>query len=322
MDTVFYHLKLKKNKTAAEVFSKMHNSIKKKSAAKNWRCTVCADSMTIDFGDEKSETFVLRFDGMTADGFCKVAFPLEGDAFDDDKKSEFKLLIAMFYSVKSYCLEIELSDDYDIANELFDSLDYKMVFRELLSDEKQRLDRLYQLGYTSHEDFLLALFAEELGLPEDFEWINVLNPDIRINFAPFPFISSICETYLYETSLLKKKTLHDIYAANNTGDPPSEVYAFILGVGALFKSYDFILNMQGRGAQVSKFYTDKFLPIFVKADNYLKCEYAYRLMQSIYDYCGFTYVVRKNSEQAVRKKFDSGYKFLSANLKSWEELKI
>ena len=178
MDTIFYRLKLKKNKTSADVFSKMQNSIKKKSAAKNWNCTISADSMTIDFGDEKSETFVLHFNGLMADGFCKVDFPLVGDAFDDDKKSEFKLLVAMFYSVKSLCQKIELSDDYDIASELFDSLDYKMVFRELLPNEKQRLDRLYTLGYTSHEDFLLAVFAEEIGLPEDFEWENVLNPDI------------------------------------------------------------------------------------------------------------------------------------------------
>lgn len=273
--------------------------------------------MVIDFGDKKSETFVLKFNDKVADGFCKVAFPMEGELYEDEKKSEFKIFIAMLHSVKPYCTAMEVTDDYEVAEELFNSLDYPMVLRELTDAEKQRLERLYQLGFTNHEDFLLAIFAEDLGLPEDFEWNDVLNPNIRLTYDLYPFISSVCESYLLETSLLGKKTLNEINETKYKGVDMTcaEVYAFSLGVGILFRNYyNFPFNQWGRGAQVSKFYVDKFLPIFEKADAYERCELAYRLMVSIYDFCKFVYVGKAGIEPAPRTKYDSGYKYLSAFL--------
>lgn len=323
-DTIFYDLTLKKNKTADDVFSKIQRAVKKNGPTKRWNCSVESDTMLcIDFGDEKSEPFVLHFIGKTAAGFCKVFFPLPGEPlYEDDKKSELKAFVALLHSIRSCCSEMHVHDDYDIASELFNSMDYKMIFRELTQCETERLDRLFQLGYTDHEDFLLAIFAEELGLPEDFDWLDVLNPGIKIKFDPFPFVSSICETYLYETSLLNKRTLHQIYRSEyaTADDTRAEVYAFILGVGILFKSYSLPVNTHGRGAQVSKYYTDKFLPAFEKADAYEKCRLAYRLMQSIYDYCGFTYVGKENTAQVLRSRYDRKYRFLSANLKSWYDI--
>lgn len=139
-DTIFYDLKLKKNKTANDVFSKIQKSIKKKGPTKNWNCAaVSEDMLSVDFGDGKSEAFVLHFIGNSASGFCKVFFPLPGEAlYEDDKTSEFKALVALLHSVRSYCTEMHVSDDYDIAAELFHSMDYKMAFRELTQSETQR----------------------------------------------------------------------------------------------------------------------------------------------------------------------------------------
>lgn len=322
-DTIFYKLKLKRTKTPMDVFVKMQKSVKKKGPTKNWVCTVDEgnECMVIDFGDEKSETFVLKFNGKLSDGFCKVAFPMEGELFDDEKKSEFRVFISMLHSVKSYCTMIEVSDDYDVAEELFKSLDYTMVFRELTDTEKQRLERLYKLGFTNHEDFLLAIFAEDLGLPEDFKWEDYVNPNIQLYGNSFPYISQICESYLYETSLLKKKRMEEIYAERRayTSDTVAEGYAFALGVGILFKSYyGFPLNQWGRGAQVSKFFVDKFLPVFKTANAYERCELAYRLMVSIYDFCKFVYVGKEGVEPAPRTKYDNSYKYLSEYLPKWD----
>lgn len=312
-DTIFYKLKLKKNKTSSDVFNKLQKSIKKKGPTKNWICSINENQMIIDFCDEKSETFVLQFNGKSANGFCKVNFPMEGELFDDEKKSEFKAFVGMLHSVKSYCIDMEVTDDYDVADELFKSLDYKLVFRELTQTEKNRLDRLYQLGFTNYEDLLLAIFAEDLGMPEDFKWEDYFHNQLKLQGDLWPRISQICEYYLYETSLIKKKRLSETinYQQPNYGDPPSEVYAFALGVGAMYKSYHFQLNMWGRGAQVSRYYTDKFLPVFKTAGNYEKCELAYRYMLSIYDFCKFVYEGKTGVEPEARKKYDNNYKYLS-----------
>ena len=322
-DTIFYKLKLKRTKTPAEVFEKMQRSVKKKGPTKNWACTVDEknECMIIDFGDGESESFALSFENKLADGFCKVAFPLEGELFDDEKKSEFKALLNMIYSARTFFSQMEITDDYDIAEEYLNSLKNKMVFRELKDAEKKRLDRLYKLGFTNYDDLLLAIFAEDLGLPEDFEWKDILNPDIRLNDGSYPFIVSVCENYIFETSLLGKKTLKEIYETKYwwTGMPCAEVYPFSLGVGILFPSYfPFHINSWGMGVQVSKFFIEKFLPVFNTANAYERCELAYRLMVSIYDFCKFKYVGKSVVEPVPRTKFNSGYKYLSAYLPNWK----
>ena len=61
-------------------------------------------------------------------------------------------------------------------------------------------------------------------------------------------------------------------------------------MGKLFSSYDFIDNTWGRGANVTKYYNDKFYPMLVQADDYEKCKLAYQFMLSVYDYCKFKFV--------------------------------
>jgi len=313
-DTIFYTLKLKKNKTPFQVFEKMERFLKNKVPARNWTFEISDDVLIVNFNDGRSETFALRFNEKIAEGFCKVYFPLEGELLEDEKKSEFKLFVTMIHSVKSLCSEIKVTDDYNIAEEYFKSLDCKFKFRELDEHEKDRLDRLYKLGFTNYEDFLLAVFAEDLALSEDFEWRNIINKGIKIKFPPFPFISSICEYYLYETVLYKKKTLAKIYEETYSGadDTFGEVYAFILGVGSLFHSYKFMRNTYGCGVHVSNFYDDKFKPMFEIADTCGKCELAYRFMLSVLDFCRFKFVGKGTVK--AREKYDSSYKYLSSFL--------
>lgn len=315
-DTIFYKMRLKKKKTAQDAFTKMQKSIKKRGPTKNWTATVTGNEMVICFGDEKSETFVIRFRNKKAKGFCKVDFPMEGELFDDDKKSEFKIFISMLHSIKRFCTYMEVTDDYEVAEEYFKNLDYKLVLRELTDTEQARLDRLYQLGFTNYEDLLLAILAEDLGMPEDFKWSDYSNNSGKLYFE-FPEISRILEYYLLETAYLNKKPLYEderYQQPRNCGDPPAEVYAFALGIGAVFRSYKFVLNRWGRGEQVSKYFTDKFIPVFIKSDRYEKCRLAYRFMMSVYDFCKFKFVGKEGAEFAPRERFDSNFDYLSDKL--------
>ena len=325
-DTIFYHLELKKKKTPQDVFAKMEKSIKKRGVTKNWTYEIEENRMCIDFGDGKSETFVLGFDGMEGGGSCKVAFEVE-DPPDENSKGEFQTLIAMLSSVRTLCKEIEVSDDYGVAGELFAAMGYKMKFRELTPDEKARLDRLYQLGFTDYEELLLAIFAEDLALPEDFAWLDVLNPGIKIRFSPFGFESSICETYLYETSILKKSefltncTLKQLYEVEykNADDTNAAVYAFIMGVGRMFRNYDGMINTAGRGAEIEKYFTEKVLPAMEQTDDYGRCELAYRMMLSIFDYAGFVFV-GKEGAPVLRERYDSDLHYLPKYIRTWDDI--
>lgn len=313
-DTIFYKMRLKRNKTVSDVFTKIQKTIKKKGPTKNWTYSVGDNEMIIDFGDNKSETFVLTFTKKEANGFCKVAFPMGGELFDDDKKSEFKAFIAMLHSIKSCCSEIEVTDDYDIAEEMFNSLDYTLIFRELNETEQSRVERLYSLGYTNHEDMLLAIVAEDLGLPEDFNWQDYLDSRLKLIGEVFPKISVIFEYYLYKAVLLKKKPLSEnerYRFASGYGDPPAEVYTFALGVGAMFNCYNFIENTWGRGAQVTKYYKDKFLPIFEASDGIDRCVLAYRFMVSVFDFCKFTHAC---IESQPRKSYSDDYQWLAKQI--------
>lgn len=305
---------LKPRKTPQQVFEKIQKKIKPTGSTAKWRVTTDENELTIDFGDGASETFCLCFHKKQARGFCKVAFPMGGELFENKKKSEWKTLIGILHSVKPLCSEIEVDDDYSIAGEYFTSLDYTFGLRELTAAETERLDRIFQSGYMHYEAFLLQIFAEatKRALPEN--WEDAINPLVGLN-GVFPKISALWETYIYETSTLKKKCLREIYLHNWRtvngkmeffGDPPAEIYTFGLGVGRLFSAYDFIDNTWGRGTNITKFYNDKFLPEFEQADDYGKCRLAYQFMLSVYDYCKFQFV-GKDAIQEMIDAFEKKY---------------
>lgn len=297
-DTLFYSLTLKQNKTPEQLIEKIQKKIKPTGATAKWSINASKQSLCIDFGDGASEPFCLDFDNKKAKGFCKVAFPMGGELFENEKKSEWKTLIALLHSVKSLCSEISVDDDYDIAGEYFLSLDYSFGIRELSAEETARLDRIFQQGTTNYEVFLLQIFCEDTQREYPKHWDDAIG-SCTILKDPFPKISAVWETYLYETSTLKKKCVREIYKDNwnlihgeyqFSGDPPAEIYTFCLGVGKLFSAYDFIDNTWGRGANVTMYYHDKFEPLFEKADDYGKCKLAYQFMLSVYDYCKFKFV--------------------------------
>ncbi len=297
-DTIFYSLKLKRNKTPEQVFEKIKKAVKPKGATAKWSVSTEGHSLWIDFGDEASETFCLVFnDKKEAGAACKVAFPMGGELFEDEKKSEWKTLISILHSVKSLCSEITVDDDYDIAGEYFIGLNYTFGIRELSPEETARLDRILKQGCTNYEAFLLKIFSEDTHREYPKHWDDAIGP-CTILKDPFPKISAVWETYIYETSVLKNDSLRKIYYFGNWdksshylyGDPPAEIYTFCLGVGRLFSAYNFIDNTWGRGANVTMYYNDKFLPLFNQSDDYEKCKLAYQFMLSVYDYCKFKFV--------------------------------
>ena len=87
-DTIFYSLKLKRNKTPEQVFEKIKKAVKTKGATAKWSVSTEDQSLWIDFGDGASETFCLVFNNKEAGGACKVAFPMGGELFENAKKSD------------------------------------------------------------------------------------------------------------------------------------------------------------------------------------------------------------------------------------------
>lgn len=308
-DTIFYSLKLKANKKPEQVFEKIQKKVKPKGPTAKWSVSIEGQSLEIDFGDGASETFFLSFDKKQAGGNCKVYFPMGGELFENEKKSEWKTLISILHSLKPLCSEIDVDDDYSIAEEYFNSLDYKFDIRELKPDETARLDRIFNMGYKNHEAFLLKIFCEDTQREYPKCWDDAINPGVKLR-GVFPKVSAVWETYIYETSTLKKQCLREIYKDDIRtingqlhiyGDPPAEIYTFGLGVGRLYSSYDFIDNTWGSGANVTKYFNDKFLPVFEKADAYEKCKLAYRFMLSVYEYCKFIFIGKDAIEEMIAK---------------------
>ncbi|MCM1107157.1 MAG: hypothetical protein NC355_09480 [Blautia sp.] len=122
-DTIFYTLKLKRTRTPAELFEKIIKSIKKKGITKNWSYTIDKEHqlLTVDFGDEMSESFCITFDDKKiCSDFCKVYFPIDGELFDNEKKSEFKALLNMIWSARTMFSKMEISDDYGLATDFLE----------------------------------------------------------------------------------------------------------------------------------------------------------------------------------------------------------
>lgn len=316
-DTIFYRGKIKRTKSPAEVFAKIQKSIKKKGPTKNWTCTVDVENecLCIDFHDDASESFVLAFNGTEFDGFCKVAFPLEGELFEDGK-SEFKALLDALYAAKSMYSKIEIFDDYGLAESYWDSKRFKCAFRELTAQEKERVRRLYDAGCTDYKQLLLAVVAEDMGIAVDeleknisplvqaadaFDTVRSTGERVRI----WSSITGIMETYIYETTEFQKRgrVCELPYAEySDLGALGFASFAFAEGMNELYSDYNSYRLDHGdrsfgvKHAQVRLMFREKFYPALqAENDSFEKCILAYRFFVSAFEHAGFRYVGRMDA---------------------------
>ena len=305
--TIFYTLKLKRARTPIEAFEKMRKAIKKKGASNDWSYSISEDNqtMTVNFGDNKSENFVVSFDSTkVCDSFCKVFFPLSGEEFDDEKKSEFKALLNMIYAARTSFSVMKITDDYGISESYLDTKVNKITLRELTDDELERAKRLYADGHTSIRSFITALMYDLRDLPYDDDFI----PHINMNIGCFPwhfwrdgfdigdYYRSFIDSFVFET--LEYKNQGRIY---NLPDYFSDlngvwfaVNAFIIGITELTGNFHYKSGWDPKSTQVLRLYSNKCLPLINSADDFGKCTVAYRFFVSSMEYLGFKYAGRTN----------------------------
>lgn len=302
--TVFYKLKLKRTRTPTEVFEKIKRSVKKKGATKKWTYFIDAENqfMSVDFGDEKSETFRLSFDDKKiCSGFCKVFFPLSGELFDDEKKSEFKAFINMIYAARNSFAEMEITDDYGVSESFLDTKVNKIVFRELTEDERERAKRLFDNGHTNIKEFITALLYDYRDMPYSEDFIPYINKRVSAAALGFwgsksyveDFFPSFVESFLYETTEYKDKgrlnNVRDYYGDLN--GVWFSVIAFLNGIETITKYHVYEKGADPKSTQVLRLYYGKCLPLMEAEKSELeKCFFAYRFFVSIMDYLGFKYV--------------------------------
>ncbi len=303
-DTVFYRLKLKRTRSPIEVFEKMKKSVKKKGATKNWVCDIDSENerLLIDFKDEKSERFLLSFDNKVCSGFCKVSFPLEGELFDDENKSEFKALLNMIYSARTCFSEMDITDDYGLAEDFLEGKKYKLVLRSLSEAETQQLRKLYDAGYTNHTDLILADIYDKMDMPEGADYRDYISDRCAPSGEGFKEswkdMFSFVMTFILETSEYKKQgRVKNIPGFNaDFGGLMFSTVAFseITNELYMFRNYynrDFTNAFGVTHAQLRRYYKDKIYPrLHASDDAFERCELAYRFFLSAYDFCGFRFV--------------------------------
>lgn len=301
-DTLFIELKLKRGRHPLEVFEKMAKAIKKKGATKNWTYKIDRDNHTflIDFGDEKSETFFLEFNKQVANVCCKVDFPLEGELYEDDKKSEFKILLNMIYSARTSFSVLKIHDDYGLAEDFMESKEFKLKLRELTDEEFNRAKRVYEAGYTTHTDFALKLIYDYLDIAYEEDYEKYINKQVlytRFELEQNEFLPVFIEKFLYETSEYKDRGRlyldYDYY--DDLNGLWFSVHAFIKIMHQLIKyknyPYDNGIGFGVKHGQILKYYKKKYLPqIESDINSFEKCVLTYRFFVSVYDFCGFKYV--------------------------------
>lgn len=304
-DTLFFEIKLKRNKTPIEVYKKLEKKINKKTGPTcKWECIYNADaeSILIDFHDNKSETFILKLDKKeTYSGFCKVYFDLGDDIFD--KSSEYKALLDIFYSIKSFFSVIAFSDDYGLAKGYWDSKRFQFEYRELTADEYKRVEKFYAEGYTKHEELLRAIMAEDMEMTYQ-EFINYENPSIAIGRNKGKIQNTLL-TYLYETSEFQKEGRvceFPDYVFEDTGKHTFAMWAFMEGIAWIFcdgSGYGDEITLETHRCMIPKLsqidliYQEKFAPLFMKeTDAFQRCVLAYRYFMSVYEYTGFLFAGR------------------------------
>ncbi|MCR4888029.1 MAG: hypothetical protein K5979_02455 [Ruminococcus sp.] len=310
LTTIFYTLKLKRTRKPIEVFEKMAKSVKKRGATKKWICTYDEESFAVDFGDGLNETFIVRFDDKkVCNWFCKVTFPLSGELFDDEKKSEFKALLNMIYSVRTSFSEMKITDDYGISESFLDSKVNKIVLRELNDDEIERAKRVFNEGHTSIQDFITALMFDlrEMSYSDNiFPYIichlgHCILPFWDSNDTFSHFYEAFTESFLYETTEYKDQGR--LYKVSDYFGELNGVYysvsAFLSGINEITDLHHFDKGWDPKETQVLRLYKNKYLPLFEQeTDEYNKCELSYRFFMSILEYLGFIYVGR--TEKKVR----------------------
>jgi hypothetical protein len=302
--TIFYKLKLKRTHKPIEVFEKMAKAVKKRGATKNWSCNYDEQSFAVDFGDELSETFELKFDDKKiCDDFCKVAFPLSGELFDDDKKSEFKALINMIYSARTSFSEMDITDDYGISESFLDTKVNKIVLRELDTDELVRAKRLFDEGHTNVREFITALMFDLRGLPYSENFLPYINPHLGQSELGFwygyykltQFYEAFTESFLYETTEYMERgrlfNIPDYYGELN--GVFFSVSAFKFGILDVTDLFHLTNGCDPKSTQVFRLYHNKYLPLEEQEiDPFGKCLLAYRFFVSILNFLGFRYVGR------------------------------
>lgn len=303
--TIFYHLKLKRTRSPLEVFEKMQKSVKRKSATKNWMCIIDKEkpSLKVDFCDNKSETFCLSFDDKkVCEGCCKVFFPLSGELFDDEHKSEFKSLINMIYSVRTSFAEMKITDDYGISESFLDSKVNKIVLRELTEDETKRAKRLFANEHTNIKEFITALMYDYRDFDYSEDFIPYINRRIGGSTPVIfwdqcddisNFFSAFVDSFLYETTDYQNKgrifTISDYYGDLN--GVYFSVTAFVFGIETITGYHVHETGWDPKSTQVLRLYYNKCLPLIeAEKSDYEKCVVAYRFFVSIMDYLGFKYV--------------------------------
>lgn len=315
-DTIFYTIKLKRTRKPIEVFEKMQKAIKKKGATKRWIYTIDNEdqSMTIDFGDDESETFCLSFnEKKICDSFCKVSFPIEGELFEDEKTSEFKALLNMIWSAKTMFSQMDITDDYGIAEDYLESKQYKLSLRELTEDELALAHELYDSGLTKHSDFIMAVIYRDLEMSPTDKWSDHVN--VKIPYAtksmeePSSCRVSFFHTYVYETAEYKnKRVIHNIDYYMEFSGLWFSVHDFTLMLEELYLFRDFYFYFSDfsfgvKHAQMRRFYRNKIFPQLDQLpDGFEKCCIAYRFFLSAYDFCGFKFVGKEENLD--------GYKYL------------
>lgn len=300
-DTIFFTLKLKRGRTPVELFEKMKKSVKPKGATKNWVCEVDGNGeiFSIDFNDEKSEAFVLSFDEKNVcEGFCKVYFPLEGDDFDDEKKSEFKALMNLLYSARTFFSKMEISDDYGITASFLDSKKYKITLRMLNSEETDRAKRIFNSGHTGLREFIIALLFDLRGLDFAEDYKSSINMNAasagavrRYEDEAFLF-GAFVDSFLYETAEYQNKGLlrkTPEYFDSDFNSVLFSVSAFQIGIRQLI-GMDRFRAADAKSGQVLRLYEHSFLALYnEEKDAFNKCVLGYRYFVSIYEYLGFRY---------------------------------
>ena len=310
-DTIFYKLKLKNSKTPQELFEKFIKFVKPRGITKKWVCDVDEDGkkFELNFNDAcGSEIFCIEFDeDNTCQSCCKVFFPLVGEQFEDEKKSEFKILLNMIYSARTFFSQMDITDDYGLCESFLESKKYRIVFRELSDEETERTQQLYNAGHTSIREFIIALLFNLRGLDYSDDYIKHINKNCnfarKLNNAMDEYKSfgneervfgAFCDSFLYETSEFCDKGLlreSEGYIENNLNIEMFSVGALVLGINWLTGISKNFRAMDAKSGQALKLYEHSFLPLCeTETDDFKKCILAYRYFVSLYDWLGFKYI--------------------------------
>ena len=300
-NTIYYRGKLKRTCSPRDVYEKCSGAIKKTGVTKNWICTFHENdiSVVVDFNDGESENLVFKFVEGKVHGFCKLFFSMDNDMYD--KKSPSFACMKMLYSLKKLCSEYEITDDYSIWEGFLETMKYRARFRNLTEDEEARVRKYFDMGYTNHEDMLLAFISEDLQIPQG----EKLTDHIMEN-AVYPvdehWILPVLETWLYETCTYGKEGR----VSGLSRERYTDLNMFTLSHGGFvlvveecfaecFAAYGFVkeddTNAFGvKHALLRKMFREKYAPAFKIADPFERCILAYRLFLSALDFTDFKFV--------------------------------